>query len=159
MGVNQSYWVNQVKEASLMQTHRETIEYAQKIHSMFLNENMRVVDIAAELDILPSKVSAEVRRYIEYLNRLENPVFAAIIEHCNDMPVSITNGIIKALSWQFREVTSVTRPYEYRVNLTPQKFMKMTEKDIMNLRSIGQLKGNIILEIQEKFKEKHQHEE
>ena len=138
-----------------MQTYREAIQYAEKIHKMFIKDGKRVVDIANESDIAPSKVSAETRRYIEYLQRLENPVFAAIIDYCNDMPVSITNSIIRVLSWRFRDVTSVGRHYEYKVNLTPQKFMEMTEKDIMNLRSIGQLKGNIILEIQKNFKEKH----
>lgn len=142
-----------------MQTHREAIQYAEKVHNMFTKDGKRVVDIAHELGTTPSKVSAETRRYIDYLQRIENPVFAAIIEHCNDMPVSITNGIIRALSWQFRESISENRPYKYRVNLTPQKFMKLTEKDIMGMRSVGQLKGTIILEIQEKFKEKHQDEE
>lgn len=141
-----------------MQTHREAIEYAQKIHNMFINEGKRVVDIASELEILPSKVSAEVRRYIEYLDRLENPVFAAIIEHCNDMPVSVTNGIIRALSWKFRQVYTLPER-RVEVLLTPQKFMKLTEKDIMNIRGIGEVKGTIILEIQEKFKEKHQDEQ
>lgn len=145
-----------------MQTHREVIEYAKKIHNMFMNEQKRVVDIAHDLDILPSKVSAEVRRYIEYLDRLENPVFAAIIEHCNDMPVSVANGIIKALSRTIRlpyKCTAEEQRKYIAVVLTPQKFMRMTEKEIMNLRGIGEVKGTIILEIQEKFKEKHQDEE
>ena len=144
-----------------MQTHRQSIEYARKIHNMFMNEQKRVVDIAHELNILPSKVSAEVRRYIEYLDRIENPVFAAILEHCNDMPVSVANSLIRALSWKFRAVYKCTDD-ELRkhvgVVLTPQKFMKLTEKDIMNMRGVGVMKGTILLEIQEKFKEKHQHD-
>ena len=141
-----------------MRTHRETIADAEKAYDLYMNKGMKLVYVAQKLNVSPSTASAEIKKYIEYLDRVSNPVFAAIIDHCSDMPAGYANGLIKALSWKFRPkykcTLSESRKYA-AASLTPQIFVNMSFDDIMSLRGIGEVKGTLLLQVQEKFKEKH----